>query len=195
MTPMRLTVGLVVITLIKLVLAAFWGWTNDIPQTLAQAEAFLYSPHLLRPAAPSIFPLGYYLLETAPLVASLWTGLSYAFWLKVPAILADLLIALTLRAMPRGGEWAAFLYMANPVSFLLSVYHGQLHTAATAGAILALWYAERHRAVASGVALGLAASVRQHFGILIVVLARGNGKRLMPDSVSVYVVRPVSFAF
>ncbi|MBI4353705.1 MAG: DUF2029 domain-containing protein, partial [Candidatus Omnitrophica bacterium] len=174
---MRLTAWLVAMTVVKLILAACWGWTNDIPQTLAQAEAFLHSPSVLRPEHPSIFPLGYYWLATAPLLASMWTGLSYAFWLKVPAILADLAIALTLRTMSRGGAWAAFLYIVNPVSFLLSVYHGQLHTPAAAGAVLALWYAERHRRMASGVALALSASVRQHFGLLILPLMLASRTR------------------
>lgn len=170
MTRARVVASLVAITAIKLILAAHWGWTNDIPQTLVQAQAFLESPHILRPSVPSIFPLGYYLFATAPLVASMWTGLSYAFWIKVPAILADLVIALALRAMPRGGDRAAFLYMVNPVSFLLAVYHGQLHTVATMGAVLALWAAARGRSGLSGLALGLAASVRQHFGLLILPL-------------------------
>ncbi len=174
---MQVIAGLVTITVIKLILAACWGWTNDIPQTLAQAEAFLHSPHVLRPESPAIFPLGYYWFATAPLLASMWTGLSYAFWLKVPAILADALIALTLRTMSRGGDRIAFLYLVNPVSFLLSVYHGQLHTVATAGAVLALWYAERHRRMASGVALGLSASVRQHFGFLILPLILASRTR------------------
>ncbi len=169
--------GLIGLTLVKLLVASVWGWTNDIPQTLVQAKAFLESPHFLRPESPSIFPLGYYLLATAPLVASLWTGFSYAFWLKVPAIVADLVIALALRTMPRGGDRAAFLYMLNPVTFLLSVYHGQLHTVATACAVLALRYADSNRAVGSGVALGLAASVRQHFGLLVLPLVLHNRTR------------------
>jgi len=168
-------VGLVAITAIKLVLAAHWGWTNDIPQAQMHAEAFLagrhhLSPWSIDPTYATIFPLGYYVLSCSAVLAAQATGWPFAFWIKVPAILADLVIALALRAMPRGGGRAAFLYMVNPVSFLLAVYHGQLHTVATMEAVLALWAAERGRSGLSGAALGLAASVRQHFGLLILPL-------------------------
>ena len=88
----------------------------------------------------------------------------------MPAILADLVIALLLNSSPRGGRRAALAYLLNPVTFLLSVYHGQLHTAATAGAVLALWAADRGQGGLSGVALGAAVSIRHHFGLLIAPL-------------------------
>ena len=68
-------VGAVAITAIKLVLAAHWGWTNDIPQTQMHAEAFLAGHHhrslgSAHPTYATIFPLGYYVLScSAVLVA------------------------------------------------------------------------------------------------------------------------------
>lgn len=176
------------ITAIKLALAGVWGWTNDIPGTLVQAEAFLEGRVGFSPASvggqPAIFPLGYYLLASGSLLASQWTGLPFAFWIKVPAILADLAVALMLNAMRRGGERLARAYLINPVTFLLSVYHGQLHTVATAGVVLALWASDRQRFWLSGLALGLAASVRHYFGILIVPLLMTSRMGRVPLLVS-----------
>ncbi|MBI3021877.1 MAG: DUF2029 domain-containing protein [Candidatus Omnitrophica bacterium] len=163
---------LVGITGVKLLVASLWGTTADIPQTLEQAQSFLAGEDVLNPAStggnPSFFPLGHYLLASWCLLASQWTGLSFAFLIKAPAILADLLVALLLRLVPRGGDQAAFLYLVNPVTFLLSVYHGQLHTVAMAAAVLALWLDARHSRWLVGLALGMAAGIRQHFGVLIV---------------------------
>ena len=68
MTTTRLFAILLLVTGLKLALAAVWGWTNDIPQTLEQAEAFLAG------RVVPIFPVGYYLLASGPLLASRWTG-------------------------------------------------------------------------------------------------------------------------
>jgi len=179
---------LLAITTVKLILASCWGWTNDIPGTLVEAQAFLEGRVGFSSASvgghPAIFPLGYYLLASGSLLASSWTGLPFAFWIKVPAILADLAVALMLKATPRGGDRLALAYMINPVTFLLSVYHGQLHTVATAGVVLTLWCADRCRWWWSGIALGLAASVRHYFGVLILPLLMGCRRGRVPLLVS-----------
>lgn len=203
---------LIAITSVKLLLAAVWGGTADIPQTFNQAQAFLAGRDLLDPAStggnPSFFPIGHYLIASCGVFLSEWTHLPFSFWIKTPAIFADLGVAWLLRSMPRGGNRAAFLYMFNPVTFLLSVYHGQLHTVAMAAAVFAYWCADgvpqaelmasatppdagRHPAhpmddakqrvggrwrdqawaKRSGIALGIAASVRQHFAVLLLPLA------------------------
>ena len=168
-------IALIAITLLKLVLAALWGGTADIPQTLAQAQAFLAGRDLLDPAStggnPSFFPIGHYLIAACCTLLSQLTRMPFSFWIKTPAILADLGVAWLLKNMPRGGGRAAFFYMVNPVTFLLSVYHGQLHTVAMAAAVLAYWCADQAWARRSGIALGVAASVRQHFAVLLLPLA------------------------
>lgn len=175
MTRARVVASVVVITAIKLILAAHWGWTNNIPEAQMHAEAFLagrhhLSPWNVNPTYATIFPLGYYVLSCGVVLAAQATGWPFAFWLKVPAILADVVIAWALSTARQGGRSMAWWYLCNPVTFLLSVYHGQLHTVATMGAVLAVRAAERRRSGLSGLALGLAASVRQHFGLLILPL-------------------------
>ena len=171
-----LPVTVLAVTAVKLALAARWGWTQDIPGTQIEAEGFLAS---WRGAGghPTVFPLGYYALSCGALLLSQWTGAPFACWIKVPAILSDAVIALVLRKVRGGGDRAAALYLLNPVTMLLSVYHGQLHTAATAAAVLALWAAERGRWGWAGVALGAAVSIRQHFGLLLLpLLCRRQGR-------------------
>lgn len=172
---------LLTVTIIKLALAGVWGGTAEIPQMLEQARAYMAGRDLLDPRSmggnPSFFPIGHYLLATACLLISQWTGITFSFLIKAPAILADLGVSLLLRAMPRGGNRPAILYMLNPVTFILSVYHGQLHTVALAGAVFALWLADRSWFGLGSLILGLAASVRQHYAVLVVPLAMVSGRR------------------
>lgn len=172
---------LLMITIIKLALAGMWGWTADIPQTFEQAKAFVAGRDFLDPkntgGGPAFFPIGHYCLAAACLLISQWTGITFSFLIKAPAILADLGVSLLLRSMPRGGNRPAVLYMVNPVTFLLSVYHGQLHTVALAAAVFTVWLADRGWFGLGGLVLGLAASVRQHYAALIVPLAMVSGRR------------------
>lgn len=172
--------ALLAITAVKLMVAGWLEGTADVPQMLAQARTLLDGGDLLNPASTesnrSLFFLGHYGLAALCLELSRWVGGSFAFWIKVPAILADLGIAWLLRSSPRGGDVTAFLYLCNPVTLLLSAYHGQLHTVAVAATVLAFYLAERGRWVISGLALGLAVSVRQHFAPLIMPLAWRSGR-------------------
>ncbi|MBI2371980.1 MAG: hypothetical protein HYV08_17420 [Deltaproteobacteria bacterium] len=168
------------VTLLKALLGAFFGYTADIHQTRRQAEAFLAGRDLMDPQEtatnPSFFFLGHYLIAVLCLWVSRVTGADFTAVLKMPAILTDLGIALLLRSARAGGDRAALLYMLNPVTFLLSVYHGQLHTVAIGGAVLALWLAERGRCAVGSAVLGLATSVRQHVGPLIAPLLLRAGE-------------------
>lgn len=170
------------LTLLKLLLAASTGGTADILHMRLAAEALLAGQDIFDPAnmagAPSFFPLGHYLLATGSLLLATITGLPFSFLVKVPAILADLLIAVVLQRIPRAGIRAAIWYLASPVTILLSAYHGQFHTVALAGAVLALWLAEQGKWASSGLVLGLGASVRQHFAVLLApVLSRARSAR------------------
>lgn len=179
MSRRSLLAALLGCTLLKVLVAASFTGTVEVRQMRQQAEAALAGRDLLVPAStgnnPSFFLSGHYAIVTGAMLSSRASGLPFAFVVKLPAIAADLLIALLLLgARPRDpatGATTALAFMFNPVSFLLSAYHGQPHTVAVAGGVLALWLAERGRAMAAGVALALAASVRQHLALLAVPLA------------------------
>jgi len=169
------------VTGLKLALASVWGETADIANTLKQARGFLAGGDLLDAqvtgGAPSFFPLGNYLLAAWCYQVSEWSGLPFRWLVKVPAILADLGIALALRFAVKSDWKIALLYLCNPVSFLLAVYHGQFHTVATAGVVFALGAAQRSRGGWAGWWLGCAASIRQHFAALIVPLVKAASPR------------------
>lgn len=175
---------LALLTAVKLVLAASVGGTADIPQQLEQARAWLSGRDVFDPqntgSNPSFFPPGHYALAAAAVWIAEATGTSFAFWIKTPAILADFGVALLLWRIPIGGPKAALAYMVNPLSLLLSVYHGQVHTVAVAAGLFALWCVVQDRFVAGAALLAVAASVRQHLAVLIVpaVLRAGRDRAL-----------------
>ncbi len=90
------------------------------------------------------------------------TGLPFVVAIKLPAILADVAIAgliYRLVAARRGHEWAAYLallYALNPVSLLVSAYHGQFEAVTLLLLVVAWALWERRQAGASATALGLA---------------------------------------
>ena len=175
-----MTYVLIIVTVVKIVLAAVLGGTADIRQTYSQAQAFLSGMDIydeISTGGPAFFPIGHYLLASASLLASNLLGLPFAFIIKVPSILADLLIAFLLRSLSNGGNHAALLYMLSPVIFIISVKHGQLHTVAVLFAVFCLWLADRKRFDLAALALIISASIRQHWAILIIPLAAKHGKK------------------
>ncbi len=90
------------------------------------------------------------------------TGLPFVVAIKLPAILADVAIAgllYRLVAERRGRDWAAYvalLYALNPVSLLVSAYHGQFEAVTLLLLVVAWALWERPRVGASAAALGLA---------------------------------------
>jgi len=173
-------------TAAKLVLAVFAGGTLDVQNQLLQARAWARGGDMLDSETvgnPAFFPTGHFVIVRAALAAAELSGTPFAFWIKVPAILADLGVALLLLRVPAAGAAAALLFMANPVTLLLAVHHGQVHTvaAAIAAAIaaLALALAERGLPRSAAVVRALAASVRQHLAALVLPLLRATrGDRL-----------------
>ena len=111
-------------------------------------------------------PFQMYVMGTmAQLAAS--TGLPYVVAVKLPSIAADVaLTGLIYRAAAerrgaegRGREWAAYLallYALNPVSLLVSSYHGQFEAVTLLLLAGSWWLWERRRVTASAATLGLA---------------------------------------
>lgn len=177
----RAILAIAVAAVVKTALAARWGYTADIKQTLQQAEAFLDGRSLFDPANtggnPSFFLPGHFLLAAACLLGSRATGLDFAFVVKIPAIAADAAVALLLMTAPRGGPRLSLLYTFSPLTFLLAVYHGQFHTVATAALVAALTVADRTRWTRAGLALGIAGALRQHFFVLAAPLLAAAAMR------------------
>lgn len=161
---------LVGVTIVKLALAGVVGGTSDVQQRFDEARVFLAGADVLDPhntGGPAFFLFGHYVLVVGAFLAAKVTGLPFVFWIKVPAILGDLAVSLLLRSKPLQSSRLAAAYMVNPITLILSVYHGQVHSVAVAGAVWAVHLALRGAPVGAGAALALAASVRQNFAVLI----------------------------
>lgn len=90
------------------------------------------------------------------------TGLPYVAAIKLPAVAADVaLTALIYGAVARTRDvrWAAYLallYALNPVSLLVTSYHGQFEAVTLLLLALAWWLWERRQVTGSAAALGFA---------------------------------------
>jgi hypothetical protein len=108
-------------------------------------------------------PFQMYIMGAMSFLAQV-TGLPYVFAIKLPAILADVaLTALIYKALTDDGQqletasFFALLYALNPVSLLVTAYHGQFEAITLLLLVLAwfFWHFGR-RTRRSGIALGFA---------------------------------------
>lgn len=108
-------------------------------------------------------------------------GLDFTFWLKLPSIIADVILVSILYAhlASRGcSRWrtqrAATLYALNPVSILVSAYHGQFDVIPTMFLMLslALWadMGSKRRLTWASVSLGAGILVKTWPGIAALCL-------------------------
>lgn len=90
------------------------------------------------------------------------TGLPYVVAIKLPAVAADIaLTGLIFRAtLPAFGRvtagYLALLYALNPVSMLVTAYHGQFEGVTLLLLTLSWWYWDQQKGKASSTALGFA---------------------------------------
>jgi hypothetical protein len=90
------------------------------------------------------------------------TGLPYVIAIKMPALLADVALtgvvylAVKRKTNRESATYRALLYALNPVSVLVTVYHGQFEAITLLLAALAWWAWDEGRRWRSAVALGFA---------------------------------------
>jgi hypothetical protein len=140
----------------------------------------------------SKLPVAYFLPAAMHLLADA-TQLPKTFTQKLPAIAGDLWIALLLYGiaarLPRAGPrwlWPA-IYLLNPVTVMLSAYHGNADPLMGAAMLTALVLRWRERPLASGVMLGLAIAMKPTallaLPVLLLPLARRGNVRLAAAAV------------
>ena len=99
----------------------------------------------------------------------------FAFHLRLPGIIADLVLALFLLSQRRREplascpSWALALFIASPVSFLVSGFHGNFDSVVVLLMVLAAWMCVRERPVASAFFLALSLQVKVPAMILLPV--------------------------
>ena len=111
-------------------------------------------------------------------------GLRFAFWFRVPGILADAGTTLMLflirrrRDAPVRAAAVAALHAWNPCSLALSGYHGNTDCIYPLFVLLSAWFAgDGGRPLAAGLALGAALNVKLIPGVLLPPLFLSLGSR------------------
>lgn len=124
------------------------GAGYDIDSFRLVSDAFLKGEEVYTSAARGrhpYLPMQMYITGFTAYLSTI-TPLPFIIWLKLPSVLADILItSIIFRAFRRWGEsepkavLAALLFAINPISVLVSSYHGQFDSIPVLLLILA-WY-------------------------------------------------------
>jgi uncharacterized membrane protein len=159
--------------LARLVLDVTTGSNGDIGN--AHLVAHVLTTHPLtaysfqhKPIYP--YPPGWFPVLALTDKVSTATGVSFAVLDRLPIIAADMVTAWVVARWladrgnsPRRCVTGAALIALNPLSAVVSGFHGQLDQAATCFAVLAVWLWQRrgpHRAVVAGLLIGTAAAMK-----------------------------------
>ena len=164
-------------TALKLACAALTIGTNDVPgfynfmvalRTMNVCELYHHT----------------ILFNNPPLVASYLTILDtfvgdsireFGFFIRLPGILADLVMALFMISQRRREPlascptWALALFIASPVSFLVSGFHGNFDSLVVCLIFLAAWMCVREQPVLSALFLALSLQIKVPAVILLPV--------------------------
>jgi hypothetical protein len=138
-----------------LVAVSFFG-SIDIMLQIMHGELILSG----QSAWTSKMPIGNYLPAAMHLATVHW-GIPGSVTQKVPAIAADVLAAILLyriarrRGSPRPWVWPA-VYLLNPLTVMLSAYHGNIDGMMAAALLWALDLRSRERPILAGIAAGSA---------------------------------------
>ena len=109
----------------------------------------------------------YYLRGIYALTEQQWCqdiGLHFPFLLRLPGILADLLVVLVLLRMTkmdlRIPTWALALFALSPVSLMVSGFHGNTDPVMVSLLVCAVWMCLRNRPVLSGLFFALSCQIK-----------------------------------
>jgi hypothetical protein len=89
------------------------------------------------------------------------TGESFPFWLRLPAVLADVgSLFLLVRILPNVSTSMLVLVAVNPISILVSGFHGNTDPVMILFVLLAIYLLKLDRIVLAGMAFGMAVNVK-----------------------------------
>jgi hypothetical protein len=116
------------------------------------------------------------------------TGGSYSFWIRLPIVLADVLIVAILLAWPGAPATRGLAYALNPIALLVTCFHGQFDAIAISFLLLAAFMLLcRKRVASSGWALAVAIAVKSFPVLMLPFLAlsvEGRRRRLWLSSLA-----------
>lgn len=180
-----------------LVAAAFEG-SRDIVLQIHHGQAILAG----HSAWTSKLPIAYFLPALMQLAAAKW-GIAETLAQKLPAIAGDVFCAILLWKLARRRDhqkpwlWPA-VYLLNPVTIILSAYHGNVDPLMAAAMLWALTLRWRDSPVSAGVALSLALTMKPTallaLPVLLLPLSRAGNVRLAVSAVVATVAICAPFA-
>ena len=175
--------------LLRLIVAvSFWG-SRDVTLQIYHGERILEG----RAAWTSKLPIAYFLPPLMQSVARHTAVPDYVAQ-KIPAIAGDMLAAILLIQIARRRRsekpwiWAG-VYLLNPLTVMLSAYHGNVDPLMAALILWALYLRWRERPVAAGTAFGLAVAMKPTailaLPVLLLPLARRGNVRVAAAAILV----------
>jgi len=159
----RLLIGAVLLaTSIKLLLAWFTVGSNDVVAWLSFAKtAQDCGSCVYGSSGPYGDPFNHppfviHFLKLLPVSGDL-----FPFWLRLPSIAADAgTVFLVHRLAPTLSQYALMLLALNPVSILISGFHGNTDPVMIAFLLAAIFFATKNQALFAGLAFGMAINVK-----------------------------------
>src|ERR1700741_3849485 len=85
----------------------------------------------------------------------------FPFWLRLPSILADIAtVFLVSRLLPNASKWLLVLLALNPVSILISGFHGNTDPVMICFVVASIYASTKDRSELAGLAFGVALSIK-----------------------------------
>jgi hypothetical protein len=128
------------------------GAGYDIDSYRIQAQAVLNGQNIYEVTYRYPYPPLWMYVPAAAWRLADWSQIPFYFWVKLPAIAADLLIGWLLASWPisfgiKNPNWRAALYLFNPIAILISAGHGQFDSIVILFVLLAVRFSiDRHLA-------------------------------------------------
>lgn len=128
------------------------GASYDIDSYRIQAQAVLNGQNIYEMTYRYPYPPVWMYMPAASWRLADWFPIPFYFWVKLPAIVADLLIGWLLASWPnsvgiKNPNWRAALYLFNPIAILISAGHGQFDSIVILFVLLAVRFLlDRHLA-------------------------------------------------
>lgn len=163
---------------LRLVLAyASPGASYDIESYRLQANAVWAGQNIYVATFRHPYPPLWMYWPAASLALSTATALPFHFWVKVPALLADLGIGWLIFAWPAGDvnerRRRAMGYLFNPVVLIISAMHGQFDAVVIAGVLLAARWRVERKLIRSALSLSVAVALKGFPVLLLPVFLIG----------------------
>jgi len=157
-----LLIAIGIATLVKLVLAVVTIGTNDVPTWRAFADnAILCGGCAYQFPAPYGDPFIHppFIIHFLKLIGTSTTW--FPFWLRLPAILADIgTVLVVTRLIPTISTRSIVLLALNPVSILISGFHGNTDPVMIFFVVLSVYLLKRERLNWAAAAFGMAINIK-----------------------------------